>query len=152
MAKKKHVAKRRTQHRRHRVGAVNKSMLTEAAGAIAGYVVGSMLQSKLAPNMNQKVKGSATILIGLFGVPMLLKNDLGKGLAMGMVVSGGKELLTSFGVISGTRPALLPPSNQARMIAGSGVPGFVNGAGSGVPGFVNGVGRRKTTARGVSMM
>lgn len=144
MAKKGKAAKRRTTTRRRRsVGAINKSLLAKAAGAIGGYVAAEMLTSKVAPTMDAKIKGAAVIAIGLFGVPMLLKNEMGEGLALGFAVSGGHTILKGMNIISGTRPMMLP-YNQQRQIAGPGVPGFVNGAG--VPGFVNGAGRPRMGA------
>lgn len=147
MAKKRKAAPRRkTSRRRRSVGAVNKSMLTKAGGAIAGYVVGNMLQNKIAPTMDGKIKGAATAAIGLLLVPMLLKNDLGEGIALGMTVSGGETVLRGFNVIAG-RQLMLPAAQPQRLIAGNGVPGFVNG--SGVPGFVNGAKKISAYKRGL---
>lgn len=141
---RKHKKTKTTHRRRRRVGAValNKDLMVQAAGAIGGYVVGNMIGSKIAPNMDGKLKGAIIAAAGLLGVPMVLKSSVGRGLALGMAVAGGQKVLQGFGVISGSgQPMLLPYGNAmgVRQIAGPGVNAMVNGR-NGVSAMVNGSG------------
>ena len=133
MAKRKVAAKRRTSSKRRRsVGAVNKTMLMQAAGTIAGYVAGNMLQSKIAPTMDAKIKGAATAAIGIVVLPMLIKSDMGKAVGIGLATSGAVELLKGFNVISGVgayNVRQLPAPGAQRLIAGSGINQMVGGSG-----------------------
>lgn len=141
MAKRK--AKKTTTRRRRRIGAValNKDLLTQAAGAIGGYVIGQMVASKLAPTMDNKIKGAILAAAGVFGIPMVLKNTIGRGLAIGLAVAGGQKVLQGFNVISGNGQPLMimPASVGVRQIAGSGVNAMVHGR-DGVSNMVNGGG------------
>lgn len=148
MAKRK--AKKTTTRRRRRVGAValNKDLMIQAAGAIAGKVIGDMIGNKIAPTMDNKIKGAIIAAAGIFAVPMVLKTSIGKGLAIGLAVSGGQKILQGFNIISGVGgQALLMPSTGQRLIAGNGVNAMVNG--QGVNAMVNG---RPGGGRGRSAM
>lgn len=158
MAKRKTGGKK-TTHRRRRVSGMDKDILTMAAGSIAGYVVGNMVGSKIAPTMDSKIKGAAIAALGIFVVPMAMKNSLGKGLAIGLATYGGQSILKSLNVISGydgvgvrqlpINPyTLLPATVNGRGInqqvnGGNGISNMVNGVGDGISNMVNG--RRSIT-------
>jgi hypothetical protein len=138
MAKRKKT-KPTTRRRRRSVGAVNKDLLTQAAGAVAGFVAGQMIASKIAPTMDNKIKGLVIAAAGLFGVPMVMKNSIGRGLALGLAVSGGQKVLQGFNIIAGNgMPLMIMPGNGRRQLAGNGVNAMVNG--NGVNAMVNGNG------------
>ncbi len=143
MAKRK-AKKKTTTRRRRRIGAValNKDLMMQAAGAIGGYVIGQMVASKIAPTMDNKIKGAILAAAGLVVVPMVMKNTLGKGLAIGMAVAGGQKVLQGFNIISGSgTPLMIMPAQGmgVRQIAGSGINAMVNGR-DGVSAMVNGGG------------
>lgn len=140
MAKKK-AKKPTTRRRRRSVGAVNKDLMIQAAGALGGYVVGTMLSAKIAPTMDKKIKGAAIAAVGVLLVPMVLKNSVGRGLAIGLATSGGVQLLQGLGVISGrSELQMLPSMQNGRMLAGPGINAMVNGPG--ISQMVNGPSRR----------
>jgi len=150
MARRK-IKRKKTTARR--IGAVSKkgNILVQAAGAVAGYVVGSLVSTKIAPNLDPKIKGAAITAIGLYGVPMLLKNDIGKGMALGMAVAGTSQVLTSVGVLNkiGLRQMGYYTPGQTR-IAGNGITAMLNGSSDGISAMVNGqhMGTRQTVNGG----
>lgn len=129
MAKRK-AKKPTTRRRRRSVGAlaVNKDLMTQAAGALVGFVGGQMIAAKLAPNLDKKIKGIILAAAGVIGVPMFLKNSLGKGISLGLTTAGGVQVLQSTGIISGIERQLVYMPDQRR-IAGSGINAQVNGGG-----------------------
>lgn len=142
---KRRTKKTTTRRRRRTVGAIamNKDLITQAAGAIGGFVVGQMVASKIAPTMDSKIKGAIIAAVGIFAVPMVLKNTIGKGLAIGLAVSGGQKILQGLNVISGVDHLMIMPASGnmgLRQLAGSGVNAMVNGSGGGVSAMVNGRG------------
>ena len=140
MATKKKSKKSPIRRRRRSVGAVNKDLLTQAAGALGGYVLATMAMAKIAPTLDSKIKGAVVAALGVFGVPMVLKNSIGRGLAIGFSTAGGIKLLQGFNVISGVglRQDYLPMP-QSRL-NGAGINAQVNGTGQGVNAMVNGSG------------
>ena len=144
MAKKK-AAKAKTVRRRRSVGAINKGVILQAAYTIGGYVAASMLQAKVLPNVDPKIKGLATVAIGTVVLPMVVKSDMGKQIGIGMAVSGGVEALKSFGVLSGLGATAFLASPRSRLLAGSGVNTMV--AGGGVNSMVAGGGINQTVGK-----
>ena len=140
-----HKKTKKTMHRRRRsrVGALDKGLLTEVAGAIGGYVIGNMIgnNTSLLPTLDPKIKGAAVAAIGVMVVPRFMKSPIGKGIGIGMATAGSAIILKNLGVISGVMsPAYLPYPSQRR-IAGSGINAMVNG--SGINAMVNGSGINK---------
>ena len=141
-----HKKTKKTTHRRRRsrVGALDKGLLTEVAGAIGGYVVGNMIanNTSLLPTLDPKIKGAAVAAIGVMVVPRFMKSPIGKGIAIGMATAGGAVILKNLGVISGVMsPVAYLPYPSQRRIAGSGINAMVNG--SGINKMVNGSGINK---------
>lgn len=97
MAKRR--SKRRSTRRRRSMGAVGGGMTT-AISMIAGAVAGRLIASKLKDKVNDKILSGGQIAAGIF-LPKLVKNKFVAGIGAGMIVNGGVELISSFGVISG---------------------------------------------------
>ena len=93
MARKKRKVSRR---RRSRVGAIKGTNITNVLGIVAGAVAGRLVAKKVLPNVDEKIKNAGVIALGAFGMPMILKSDLGKAIGNGMIASGGAGLLGSF--------------------------------------------------------
>ncbi len=127
MAKRK-TAKARTTRRRRSVGAINKGVIMQAGATIAGFVAANMLQNKVLPNLDPKIKGLAFVAVGTIVLPMVVKSDIAKQIGIGMAVSGGVEALKSFGVISGTMQPVFLASNP-KYLAGGGINQSVGGGG-----------------------
>jgi hypothetical protein len=99
MAKKRHHKKRHHRRKRHSMGAVGGGMTT-IISMVAGAVAGRVLSSKFKDKVNPKLLAGGQIAAGLF-LPKLVKNKFVAGIGSGMLVNGGVELISSFGVISG---------------------------------------------------
>jgi hypothetical protein len=99
MAKRKHTKKRHHKRKRHSMGAVGGGMTT-VLSMVAGAIAGKVISSKLKDKVNPKILAGGQIAAGLF-LPKLVKNKFVAGLGSGMIVNGGVELVSSFGVISG---------------------------------------------------
>jgi hypothetical protein len=97
MAKRR--SKKRSTRRRKSMGAVGGGMTT-AITMIAGAVAGRLISSKLKDKVNDKILSGGQIVAGMF-LPKLVKNKFMSGIGAGMIVNGGVELISSFGVISG---------------------------------------------------
>lgn len=141
--------KKRTHHRRRsRVGALDKNLLTIAAGSIGGYVVGNMIanNTSLFPTLDIKIKGAAVAAIGVLLVPRFMKSSIGTGLAVGMATAGGAAILKNMGVISGVGEMAYLPYTPQRRIAGAGISAQVNGPG--ISAQVNGGGGISATVNG----
>lgn len=93
MARKRKKASRR---RRSRVGAIKGGNITSILGIVAGAVAGRLVAKKVLPNVDEKIKNAGVIALGAFGMPMILKSELGKAIGNGMIASGGAGLLGSF--------------------------------------------------------
>jgi len=96
MARKRHTKKR--HHRRRR------SMSGTGAGMnvismLAGAVVGKIAISKFASGFDPKMAAAGEIAVG-FAVNKFVRNPFVKGMGTGMMIGGGLQALTSFGVIS----------------------------------------------------
>lgn len=131
MAKSKRKSAHKTTHRRHsrRIsGLMNKDLFEKAAGAVVGFVGARMLSDKVLPTLDAKIKGAATIGIGLLVVPQVLKNKLGEGLALGFAVAGGEQILKSTGMIAGMSADYLP-YRSVPQISGAGISETVGGQG-----------------------
>lgn len=108
MARRK---KRKTSRRRsRRMGAV-KSQLMDAVTLTAGAVAGTIVASKLFPNIDEKIKNVAVIGIGAFLMPKVLKGAIGQNLGNGMIAAGGLGLLKSFNVIGAISDIMEVPVN-----------------------------------------
>jgi hypothetical protein len=105
MAKKK-THRKRTQHRRSRVGAMGTTIET-ALFAIAGGVAAKAVQKILPSTLPAIVGNSAPIVLGLV-VPKFVKGNAGVGIGAGMVAVGGLGLVQSFGVLNGV-PVVASP-------------------------------------------
>ena len=69
------------------------------ASMLAGAVVGKIAVSKFASNLDPKMQAGAQLATG-FVVNRFVKNPFIKGMGTGMMIGGGLQALTSFGVIS----------------------------------------------------
>ncbi len=123
MAKRKKSSGRKSGGRRRRMSGASKETLKMFGGIMVGVIGGTMLAQKVAPTMDQKVKGAILAAGGLFGATKV-HGALMEGITMGLAVSGGVTVMKGFGVISGT--------SANRMIAGNLAMKQVNG------GMVNG--------------
>lgn len=132
MAKKTKKAAPKRRSGRRRISGTTTDFLTQAAGAVAGFVVGKMASEKLLPNLDEKVKGAGLIAAGMFLVPMVSKGAFAKSLSMGMAVAGGNAILQSTGILAGIAGYLPSPA-----IAGQGVTNLI--AGQGVAAQVAGI-------------
>ena len=143
MARRKHAKTAKRHTRRRRIGAMGGNTLTTFAGTLGGYVVGNIVQSKLFPTMDAKIKGAVFAAAGVLLVPKLAKGcPLINGMGIGLAVSGGANILKSLGVISGYGgPSTLPSLYALPTMAGAGVNSMVNG--SGVNSMVNGRGNQQ---------
>jgi hypothetical protein len=93
MARKR---KKTSRRRRSRVGAIKGGNITSILGIVAGAVAGRLVAKKVLPNVDEKIKNAGVIALGAFGMPMILKSELGKAIGNGMIASGGAGLLGSF--------------------------------------------------------
>ena len=98
MARKRHHKKRHTRRRRSSMGATG-STIGNVASMLAGAVVGKIAVSKFASNLDPKMQAGAQIAAG-FVANRFVKNAFVKGMGTGMMIGGGLQALTSFGVIS----------------------------------------------------
>lgn len=92
----KRKKKTTTRSRRRRIGAVGggTGMLL---GVAAGAVVGRLLQSKVLPNVDDRIKSAGLVALGAF-FPRFMKGPMGAGVGAGMVAAGAVGLASSFGI------------------------------------------------------
>ena len=95
MAKRRKKATRRRRSSMSGTGGTMGSVVSMLTGA----VVGKIAANKLAGGLDPKISAAAQIAVG-FGVNKFVKNAFVKGMGTGMMVGGGLQALTSFGVIS----------------------------------------------------
>lgn len=98
MARKRHHKKRHTRRRRSSMGATG-TTIGNVASMLAGAVVGKIAVNKFASNLDPKMQAGAQLAAG-FVVNRFVKNSFIKGMGTGMMIGGGLQALTSFGVIS----------------------------------------------------
>ena len=91
--------RKKTSYRRRRVSGLGGGMLMKTLGVIAGAVVANMVAAKI-PIGDSKVKAAAVVGLGIF-FPKLLKGGFGESIGAGMVATGGVQLVSSLGLISG---------------------------------------------------
>jgi hypothetical protein len=99
MARKRHSRKRHTTRRRRSSMGATGSTIGNVASMLAGAVVGKIAVSKFAANLDPKMQAGAQIAAG-FVVNKFVKMPFVKGMGTGMMIGGGLQALTSFGVIS----------------------------------------------------
>jgi hypothetical protein len=75
------------------------STIGSVAAMLAGAVVGKIAVSKFASRLDPKMQAGAQIATG-FVVNKFVKVPFVKGMGTGMMIGGGLQALTSFGVIS----------------------------------------------------
>jgi len=97
MAKRRHHKKR--THRRRSSMSGTGGTIGSVVSMLAGAVVGKIAVNKLASGLDPKMQAGAQIAVG-FGVNRFVKNPFVKGMGTGMMIGGGLQALTSFGVIS----------------------------------------------------
>lgn len=85
--------------RRRKVSGFGGGFLMKAVGVIAGAVAANMIAAKI-PIGDSKLKAAAVVGLGVF-FPKLIKGALGEALGAGMVATGGVQLVSSLGLISG---------------------------------------------------
>jgi hypothetical protein len=73
--------------------------MTSVVSMLAGAVVGKIAISKFASGFDPKMAAAGEIAVG-FAVNRFVKNPFIKGMGTGMMIGGGLQALTSFGVIS----------------------------------------------------
>lgn len=99
MARRKSRTRKSTHRRkRSRMGATGSNM-TNILAMVAGAVAGRILQSKVLPNVDAKIKAVGQIAVGLM-LPRFVKNKFAAGIGTGMVINGSVTALTQFGVVS----------------------------------------------------
>jgi len=103
--KKRKVSRRRSSRR---MGAV-KGQLMDIVGLAAGAAAGTIVATKLFPNMNEKLKHAGVIAIGAFLMPKVLKGAMGQNLGNGMIAAGSIGLLKNFNVIGAVSDMLEVP-------------------------------------------
>lgn len=128
--RKKHTTKRRRSHRRGRLGSIANiggGALVKVAGAVAGKYLSDFVSGMLPENNMKKWIAAATPIAGAIVTNMVSKAPLAKGLADGMLVIGGYQIIRETGVIKGVmdgydrRFVALGPSfqNQRGVVAGT---------------------------------
>ena len=95
MAKRRKKATRRRRSSMSGTGGTMGSVVSMITGAVVGKIAANKLASRLDP----KIAAGAQIAVG-FGVNKFVKNAFVKGMGTGMMIGGGLQALTSFGVIS----------------------------------------------------
>lgn len=103
--KKRKVSRRRSSRR---MGAV-KGQLMDIVGLAAGAAAGTIVATKLFPNMNEKLKHAGVIAIGAFLMPKVIKGAMGQNLGNGMIAAGSIGLLKNFNVIGAVSDMLEVP-------------------------------------------
>ena len=103
--KKRKVSRRRSSRK---MGAV-KGQLMDIVGLAAGAAAGTIVATKLFPNMNEKLKHAGVIAIGAFLMPKVLKGAIGQNLGNGMIAAGSIGLLKNFNVIGAVSDMLEVP-------------------------------------------
>jgi len=98
MARRKHHTKKRHHRRRSSMSGTG-TTLGNVASMLAGAVVGKIAVNKFAANLDPKMQAGAQIAAG-FVANRFVKNAFVKGMGTGMMIGGGLQALTSFGVIS----------------------------------------------------
>ena len=99
MAKRRHHKRKHSSRRRRHSMSGTGAGMTQALSMIAGAVAGRILQSKLESKVNPKILAFGQIAAGVF-LPKLVKNKFVAGVGTGMIVNGGVTVLNQFGVIS----------------------------------------------------
>ena len=98
MAKRKSPKKRTSRRRRSSMSGTG-GTVTNAVAMVAGAVIVRVLSTKLSSKVNPKILAGGQIALGLF-LPKLVKNKFASAIGAGMIVNGGVQALSSFGVIS----------------------------------------------------
>jgi len=98
MARRK-AHKKRTSRRRRSSMSGTGSTVTNALAMVTGAVIGRVLSTKLSNKVNPKILAGGQIALGIF-LPKMVKNKFAAGIGAGMIVNGGVQALSSFGVIS----------------------------------------------------
>ena len=106
MARRK---KRKVSRRRSRRMGAAKSQIMDIVGLAAGAAAGTIVASKLFPNIDEKIKNAGVIAIGAFLMPKVLKGAMGQNLGNGMIAAGSIGLLKSFNVIGAVSDVLDVP-------------------------------------------
>lgn len=99
MARRKTHHKRKTHRRKRSHMGATGGNFTTMLSMVAGAVAGRILQSKLESKVDPKILAGGQVVAGMF-LPKFVKNKIGAGIGAGMVVNGGVTLLNKFGVIS----------------------------------------------------
>lgn len=120
MAKKRHTVKRRTHHRRSKVGAISGSLSTLLFAA-GGAVAAAFIVKALPATMDAKIKAAIPLAVGV-GLPMFVKSPIVKDVALGMGVQGTVGLLKEFKVISGIGGYELPMIGNVEFMTQSPAP------------------------------
>jgi hypothetical protein len=98
MARKRHHKKRTHRRRKHSMSGTG-GTVTSALAMVTGAVIGRVLSSKLSDKINPKILAGGQIAVGVL-LPKFVKNKFVSGIGTGMIVNGGVQALSSFGVIS----------------------------------------------------
>lgn len=96
-------ARRKTSRRRGRVSGIKDVDFTSIGLVVAGAVAGRILYNKLSTSTNAtmvKLAPYAGLLAGIV-LPMVTKEAMMKALSMGLVASGGVNMLVGLKVITG---------------------------------------------------
>ena len=99
MAKRRRSFKKRSTRRRRSSMSGTGGTVTNALAMVTGAVIGRVLSTKLSSKVNPKILAGGQIAVGYF-LPKFVKNKFVAGIGTGMIVNGGVQALSSFGVIS----------------------------------------------------
>lgn len=108
MRRKKLSKKRSSSRRRSSMGAMGGG-LNNVLGIVAGAAIGRIVENKLLPNVDSKIKNAGVAVLGAFAIPKLIKGSFGNSIGAGMVAAGGIGLLSEFGVIGAMEDTLSLP-------------------------------------------
>jgi hypothetical protein len=100
MARRK-SSRKKTTHRRRRVGGINAgNLVTNIAGVAVGAAAAGFITSKILGKQSDTIKAVAAIGLGVI-TPNFLKSDIGKAAGNGMIAVGTIALLKKSGFVSG---------------------------------------------------
>lgn len=138
MAKRKKAKKTGSRRRSRRVSGIDKAGLTQAAMVVAGFAAGQLVSNAIdkmdkSGNLSKPVvKGAILVAAGQFLLPMLMKNNTGKQIGLGITVNGGAKLLSLLKIagLGATQRVYLPaPGNGVNaMVSGNGIPATIGRA------------------------
>jgi len=123
MARRK--KRKATSRRRSRRMGAAKGQIMDIVTLAAGAAAGTIVASKLFPNIDEKIKNAAVIGIGAFLMPKVLKGATGQNIGNGMIAAGSIGLLQNLKVLGAVSDMLEIPvmvgavDNNISLISGT---------------------------------